>query len=406
MLFIWTNDGGPLQYIGLVLFLMQVIVPQIFLWLEDHDMEQMLPPMFTAAPSQQRSQQSAETTTNPSSATYNSNITPDSMSFPWEIAIATMFVVALAFVWYPVMDNNDNTNHAEERGEPQPQHHVPPRADNDDTNQQEPPAAAEQPNRMRHWITRFQRWTAAPEDADGTRRRHRIILSTTIVLTALISFVCVRTGQAWAEHRSTSVSALLVQWIPYVHQFMGLAAVGFELHRRGRRMAGGGNGRTTTSTYTRQQQQVKMNQMVELVKQIPLETFVPQDEQQPGDDGANGGNSTAAEHGYSSRHYSSISIAKLKEMLLLRGVTKAEIDSFVDRQNMVDRLQQCRQYADSCCICFEPYAEGDALRILPRCHHELHVDCLDKWVYTFANHPAKLPHQPSCPLCKESLTCR
>jgi hypothetical protein len=44
----------------------------------------------------------------------------------------------------------------------------------------------------------------------------------------------------------------------------------------------------------------------------------------------------------------------------------------------------------------------DALRVLP-CQHEFHLHCFDRWVYTFATE-TRADTEPSCPLCKASLT--
>ncbi|KAL3926833.1 MAG: hypothetical protein SGARI_005485 [Bacillariaceae sp.] len=185
-------------------------------------------------------------------------------------------------------------------------------------------------------------------------------------------------------------TSTLIYWIPYLHQFVGLCALGFELYRRGgffnRQVPGAGGG---AAEFTREYQQAKMNRMVELIHKVPLETFVSQGEE--GEDEAL----------YCLRV---APVSQLKRMLQRRGVSKGEVDSYVDRQNLIDRLKQCRQYSDTCCICFETFKEAEPIRVLPKCHHELHVECLDKWVYTFATTPSKLGHEPSCPMCKAELT--
>ncbi|KAL3918894.1 MAG: hypothetical protein SGARI_007336, partial [Bacillariaceae sp.] len=204
------------------------------------------------------------------------------------------------------------------------------------------------------------------------------------------------------EGESFFSTSTLLYWIPYVHQFMGLCALGFELSRRGvlfgrQQAAADGAGRRM---FTREQQQAKMSRMIDVIRKIPLEMFVSQPEE--GDEADTNDHN---ENDHLRRSYDLLSVSELKHMLKRRGVSRDEIECFVDRQNMIDRLKQCRQYSDSCCICFEDYEEGDPVCVLPQCHHELHAECLDKWIYTFANNPNKLAQEPSCPLCKVEIKC-
>jgi hypothetical protein len=47
---------------------------------------------------------------------------------------------------------------------------------------------------------------------------------------------------------------------------------------------------------------------------------------------------------------------------------------------------------DVCSICFGAYESNDILRILPKCGHVFHAECIDRWILT----------NPLCPLCKTS----
>lgn len=123
----------------------------------------------------------------------------------------------------------------------------------------------------------------------------------------------------------------------------------------------------------------KMSSIAELVQAMPVENFVPEE-----------------------RVHEDCSISQLKDMLKRRGLTQDELESFVDRQNLEETLAQRRKYSDTCCICFEPFEAGEPLRILSNCQHELHMECLDKWAFTFAS-AIKRQHDPSCPLCKVTL---
>ncbi|KAF0916568.1 hypothetical protein E2562_007643 [Oryza meyeriana var. granulata] len=47
-----------------------------------------------------------------------------------------------------------------------------------------------------------------------------------------------------------------------------------------------------------------------------------------------------------------------------------------------------------CAICLGDFADGDKVRVLPRCHHGFHVRCIDTW----------LAAHTSCPTCRDSIT--
>uniref|UniRef100_A0A0E0BMZ5 Non-specific lipid-transfer protein n=2 Tax=Oryza TaxID=4527 RepID=A0A0E0BMZ5_9ORYZ len=46
-----------------------------------------------------------------------------------------------------------------------------------------------------------------------------------------------------------------------------------------------------------------------------------------------------------------------------------------------------------CAICLGDFADGDKVRVLPRCHHGFHVRCIDTW----------LAAHTSCPTCRDSI---
>ena len=124
----------------------------------------------------------------------------------------------------------------------------------------------------------------------------------------------------------------------------------------------------------------KLSNIVEMVRVLPMEEFVTENEVR-----------------------TTCSIPQLKRMLTRRGVTS---DQCLERSELVQKLETCRNYNDTCCICAEEYQDGDSLRILPKCRHEFHVECMDQWAFTFASNKGGRGHQssaPSCPLCKTPL---
>ncbi|DBA00726.1 TPA: hypothetical protein N0F65_001197 [Lagenidium giganteum] len=88
------------------------------------------------------------------------------------------------------------------------------------------------------------------------------------------------------------------------------------------------------------------------------------------------------------------SIAELKERLRRRGV---DYVGCVERKDLLDLLVKYRggpSNNDTCCICCEEYQSGDVLRLLRKCKHEFHLECLDRWAFTSVNSQ----RIPCCPL--------
>jgi E3 ubiquitin-protein ligase RNF38/44 len=75
-------------------------------------------------------------------------------------------------------------------------------------------------------------------------------------------------------------------------------------------------------------------------------------------------------------------------------------------RGLVERRELCQLLASagggsgsSCSICFEDYAAGEVLRVLP-CSHRFHLECVDKWLLFAATDHVRLP---ACPLCNAEL---
>lgn len=121
----------------------------------------------------------------------------------------------------------------------------------------------------------------------------------------------------------------------------------------------------------------RISEIVAVVQSMPIEEFLPEEKMS-----------------------ADCSVSKLKQMMETRGKSLGK--GCLERQDLVRSVMECRKYSDTCCICYEEFREGDLLRVLPECHHEFHVECLDQWAYTFASR-AKRKRDPSCPLCKTPL---
>nr|CAD1838011.1 unnamed protein product [Ananas comosus var. bracteatus] len=51
--------------------------------------------------------------------------------------------------------------------------------------------------------------------------------------------------------------------------------------------------------------------------------------------------------------------------------------------------------SESCAICLEDFAAGEELRVLPRCKHAFHKDCIDPWLLAQS--------KSTCPLCRDPV---
>ena len=159
------------------------------------------------------------------------------------------------------------------------------------------------------------------------------------------------------------------------------AAIGMMMHtmRHGMdRRGGGGSDQQGSSSNT-------LSGIIDLVASMPVEEYVAEDS------------------------YDKCSISQLKKMLEIRhncnGNTAERNSSqnFVEKRELVDEVKRRRKCSDSCIICFEEYNAGDPIRVLPKCGHEFHVECVDQWAYTYASSANRRNQQPSCPLCKVAL---
>ncbi|NP_001131506.1 E3 ubiquitin-protein ligase ATL6 precursor [Zea mays] len=74
----------------------------------------------------------------------------------------------------------------------------------------------------------------------------------------------------------------------------------------------------------------------------------------------------------------------------MRGLDRAVLDSF---PTMAYADVRAHKGALECAVCLSEFDDGDTLRLLPRCAHAFHTDCIDAWL---ASHV-------TCPVCRAIL---
>lgn len=129
-------------------------------------------------------------------------------------------------------------------------------------------------------------------------------------------------------------------------------------------------------------------QLKHIMESIPTETFVSEDEM----------------HSCGSK----LLVAMLQNRS--EKPTQNTISS-QSKHSLIDSLYQKRNYNEECCICLSAFKGGQTIRVLPRCHHEFHKCCIDKWALTFATKPCRFDSckkrgKPTCPLCNTALVSR
>ena len=112
------------------------------------------------------------------------------------------------------------------------------------------------------------------------------------------------------------------------------------------------------------------------------------------------------------------SVQQLRSMLTMKRPSngsdaewaRAIRDPNIERTEL---LQYVRKYkstqSDMCAICYEDYATNDVLKVLPRCGHRFHPQCVEAWARTFVTSPSSSRSCsrkgcPTCPLCNDKIS--
>ena len=75
------------------------------------------------------------------------------------------------------------------------------------------------------------------------------------------------------------------------------------------------------------------------------------------------------------------------------GLDRALVDALPKVSFSVVKTQKGGKEDLECSVCLEKFAEDETLRLLPKCSHVFHSECIDVW---FLSHS-------TCPLCRTSL---
>lgn len=378
MIFIWSNDGGPLQHAGLCLFALQFLLPQIM------------------------------------------NVYNITMEIQYQhqiplaaVSLAFMVVVVLTVgaVWMFAFTGNDddgddggvgvNNNNATDTTA----HHehaplgsaanpVVVDDDDDDPNDATNNNITRNNNNTNNNTDFWERndgITPLLDWANNSARRilhnlspmYLMIAAGFILPLSMIIPIFMDGGAAALLNDGNNNTLQLSMFAFLAHSFMAVGA--YRLLRQvlnnqdvgtypGMRQGGGGRRRTTGSG-----RMYAVGDVEGMVRKVPVEEFVSEEELKAG----------------------ACSISKMKRMLVNRGASDS-LHRCLDRSDLLEEIEKVRKYNEDCTICAEQYEEGDALRVL-KCQHEFHLHCFDRWVYTFATDSRRGNNKPSCPLCKTEL---
>ena len=291
--FVWSNDGGPLQYIGLALFLLQFISMSF----------------------------------------------PSLMQHAWVIGFAIVLAPTL-YVLYRMYRDGLALGQVRD-------------------------LAAQRAREVVNNASNTIAGTINGENGDNNGIRPQVVL---LLVGLIVVFVSVIASALESGNASAVVG---------LFQFAAIGMTMYTMRRGVERQADTGGDRRGGSANI-------LSDIIDLVASMPVEEYVCEDS------------------------YDKCSVSQLKKMLEIRlncngDSTSAATQDFVEKRELVDAVRKCRKCSDSCIICFEEYKTGDPIRVLPKCGHEFHVECVDQWAYTYASSANRRNQQPSCPLCKVAL---
>ncbi|XP_020966785.1 E3 ubiquitin-protein ligase ATL6 [Arachis ipaensis] len=76
-----------------------------------------------------------------------------------------------------------------------------------------------------------------------------------------------------------------------------------------------------------------------------------------------------------------------------RGLDPAVIDSFPTLEYSVVKIHKIGKGALECAVCLNEFEDTETLRLIPKCDHVFHPECIDEW----------LESHTTCPVCRADL---
>ncbi|KAJ1387459.1 Zinc finger, RING-type [Sesbania bispinosa] len=76
-----------------------------------------------------------------------------------------------------------------------------------------------------------------------------------------------------------------------------------------------------------------------------------------------------------------------------RGLDRAVIDTFPTFEYSAVKIHKIGKGALECAVCLNEFEETETLRLIPKCDHVFHPECIDEWL---ASHT-------TCPVCRANL---
>ncbi|KAL6293118.1 hypothetical protein ACE6H2_001260 [Prunus campanulata] len=76
-----------------------------------------------------------------------------------------------------------------------------------------------------------------------------------------------------------------------------------------------------------------------------------------------------------------------------RGLDASILNSlpvFVHSSKSTETTQFCEQRILECAVCLSEFEDGEKGRLLPKCNHSFHIECIDMWFHSHS----------TCPLCR------